>query len=438
MRAAPILLLIALLLPGCAAIQDLLGSGGPLAFELPVAVSTDAPGAEPVIAVAPDGTVYVEGIGRQGNGNVNKVFRSDDAGKHWTDITPPGPGTERSNDGFLAVGDDGAVYASNVFSLTFQLFRSDDRGATWTRLNLPPMPPLMHRHWVWPVGSTLHVTIEALPPSFVPFLAGAPPLPTAATDARAGMWYLRSNDKGTTWSVPIQIDPFVNFAGQSNMVVSGDGQGLYVGRYQEEAAPPDYSYDDGHWYMLASEDGGTTWERREMFDLTTEMSTAVPGLARTADGALWFAWSQEYGGNSTVHLASSRDNGTTWSEPTRPIGANGTHAMAWAAASPDGDVGLMWYAADTNGTASLVNASWNVHYAKLSNGTAQAQTNVTTTSVHEGNICARGPACRAGEDRRLLDYPWMDFGPDGAAYLVFPSTKWDKPSAFAVVAKQKL
>lgn len=426
-------LVLVLALAGCATVQDARsGDDGTLAFHAPVAVSTTDPGAEPVIAVAPDGTVYVEGIGRGANGNVNKVWRSDDEGATWIDITPPGPGTERSNDGFVAVSDDGLVYAANVFSLTFQVFRSDDKGATWTRLDLPPLPPLMHRHWIIPIGSTVHVTIEALPPSFVPFLGGAPPLPTDMTDSQSGMWYLRSDDKGATWTTPVQIDPIVNFAGQSNMVASADGQKLYVGRYQEDAAPPDYTYDDGHWYLLASEDGGASWERREMFDLTSEMSTAVPGLALDPAGALWFAWTQEFAGASTVHLANSTDGGATWSAPWREVGANGTHAMAFAGAAPDGRVGLMWYQADVAGAASKVDTEWYVHYAEVGGDRVR----VTPESVHAGNICAKGPACGEGEDRSLLDYPWIDFGSAGEAYLVFPSTKWDRPSAFAVVARQ--
>lgn len=426
------LLILAVLLAGCASLPE--PGAQPLRFLEPVAVSTEAPGAEPVIAVAPDGTAYVEGIGRMGNGNVNKVWRSDDAGRSWTDVTPPAFGQERSNDGFVAVADDGTVYAANVFSLTFQVFRSDDKGQTWTRLNVPPIPALMHRHWIWPVNDTLHVTIEALPPSFLPYLAGAPPVPSGASDSQSGMWYTRSRDRGATWSEPVQIDPIVNFAGQSNMVVSADGQRLFVGRYQEDAAPPEYTYDDGHWYLLASEDAGATWERREMFDLTSEMSTAVPGLSLAPDGALWFAWTQEFAGSSTLHLARSSDRGVTWDAPTTPVGANGTHAMAWSGVGPDGRVALMWFQADVAGTASKVDADWHVWYAEL----GRESVRVTPTRAHEGNICAKGPACGPGEDRSLLDYPWMDFGPEGEAWLVYPSTEWDRPSAYAVVARQRL
>lgn len=431
MRAA---LLVVVLLAGCTA-QDLgLPADDALSFSPPVAVSTTAPGAEPVIAVAADGTVYVEGIGNDGDGNVNKVWRSSD-GETWTDITPAGPGQERSNDGFVAVSTDGTVYAANVFSLTFQMYRSEDQGRTWTRLQPPPVPPLMHRHWFVAFGDTVHLIIEALPPSFVPYLAGAPPAPTDASDSQSGMWYARSLDGGDTWEAHQQIDPIVNFAGQTNMVVSDDGQRLYVGRYQEDAAPPEYTYDDGHWYLLASEDGGDTWERREMFDLTIEMSTAVPGLALHTNGTLTMAWTQAVGRESRLHLANSTDGGRTWSAPWQPELARGTHAMAFAAGHPQGGVGVMWYEAPAEGTASQVDAPWSVRYAHVTDHVSSVL--VTPEPVHQGNICAKGPACQEGEDRTLLDYPWMDFGPDGKAWLVFPSTEWDRPSAFAVVARER-
>src|SRR5438093_598399 len=104
MRAAP-LVLLALLLAGCAASPAPIAPGDLLPHVLPpVAVSKDAPGAEPVVALAPDGTLYVEGVGRidrppsQVGQNVNKVWRSTDNGSTWQDVTPPLQGQERSND----------------------------------------------------------------------------------------------------------------------------------------------------------------------------------------------------------------------------------------------------------------------------------------------------------------------------------------------------
>lgn len=437
MRA--LLVLAALLLAGCAVPSTAPPAAQAPAlptFGLPVPVSTDYPGAEPVIAVAPDGTIYVEGIGAGPDGNVNKVSRSDDGGATWIDITPAGPGEERSNDGFVAVSTDGTVYAANVFSLTFQVYRSVDEGATWTKLTLPPMPALMHRHWIVAQNETVHVTIEALPPGFAPWLAGAPSRAEAGSP-NEGMYYMRSDDAGETWSAPVQIDPRVNFAGQGNMVVSDDGRRIYVLRYEEDRPVEEYTYADGSWYLLASEDAGASWERRDVFALTGELSTAVPALALDSVGTLYMGWTQQVGDVTRALYAFSRD-ARAWSDPREPTAAApGTHAMAWLAARGAGEVGMMWYSAAANGTARAVDAPWFVDYALISGADTDAPSasvvRVTPEPVHHGNICAKGPACGPGEDRSLLDYPWMVYH-EGRAHLAFPSTEWDGPSAFAMVA----
>jgi|GEM_PF-2970108 len=415
-------------------------------LSLPVAVSQDAPGAEPVVAVASDGTLFVEGIGSTTlpaggrTTNVNKVWRSTDDGATWADVTPAGMGQERSNDGFVAVGNGDTVYAANVFSLTFEVFRSDDLGQTWTLLDMPRLPLLMHRHWILPVGPTrLHVVVEALPPEYATYLGGVPTPTDPLNSPNQGLWYMRSDDRGDTWTVPVRLDPNVNFAGQGNLVVDAAGQSLYVVRYEEPGRTAyEQTYESGRWYLISSHDGGGTWKRTEMFPLTSELAAALPTTAIDDDGNLYVVWSQELNGTSRLHASSSWDGGATWSAAA-PLGlSNGTHAMPWVAALGPKTLGLVWYQADVEGRASKIDAPWFAQYAViLQAGTPQVAARVvrvTPESIHEGNICAKGPACAAGEDRRLLDYPWIDIGPDGRAHMVFASTKWSRPSAFTVYA----
>lgn len=251
------------------------------------------------------------------------------------------------------------------------------------------------------------------------------------------MWYTRSDDRGLTWSVPVQIDPVVNFAGQSNMVVSQDGSKLYVVRYQEPRDAATNTYKAGTWYLVSSSDGGKTWTRREMFPLTGELASPVVPLAIDPKGTLYFVWSQDRAGTSALHLSVSTDGGRTWSAPIVPFGER-VQAMPWAAARADGELGVPWYTADARGRASKVDAAWTVEYGLLDQAdTAHPRAHrarVTLEAVHQGNICAKGPGCTGAEDRRLLDYPWMVYGADGRAHAVFASTKWDRPSAFAVYA----
>lgn len=422
-------------------------------FLPPVAVSLEDPGAEPVVAVAPDGTIYVEGVGatavttiqgRPVRTNVNKVWRSTDSGETWTDITPQGPGQERSNDGFLAVAEDGTVYAANVFSLTFQVYRSDDRGDTWTLLNVPRLPLLMHRHWILPVGKeTLHMSIESFPPEYGTYLAGQPTPVDPLDTPNHGMWYTRSEDRGETWTHPVQIDPNVNFAGQGNMVADAEGQCLFVIRYEEPGRTAyEHRFEEGNWYLIASHDGGDTWERTEMFPLTSELAAAIPATGLDSKGTLYAVWSQEWNGTSRIHYSYSSDMGQTWATPRQLDVGNGTHAMPWMSARDPGVLGVHWYQADDEGRASRISAPWFVDYALIEGADTPTplvrKTRVTPDAIHDGNICAKGPACNIaeGEDRTLLDYPWSVFGPDGTAHLVFASTNWNRPSAFAVFAQE--
>lgn len=409
-----------------------------------VAISKDWPGAEPVIAVASDGTLFAEGIGTVvlQNGqttNVNKGWRSTDGGKTWTDITPPGLGQERSNDGFIAVGNGDRVYLVNVASLTFEMYRSEDKGATRILLATPKLPALMHRNWIVPSGpNTIHVVMEALPPTFAPFLAGQSPPENAPSTANEGLWYMRSDDTGQTWTTPVQIDPTVNFAGQGNLAMSRDGQFLAVPRYSDDVKGFSPTYLGGKWYMMVSENAGRNWERREMFRLTSELASAVEPLAMDAEGTLYFVWSQQIDGTSLLHMSVSKDRAKTWGGPMVIARGNVTQSMPWINVRMPGELGVAWYEAPVVGPASKVNASWHFNYGLLSEADTAAPVmhaaRATTEPVHEGNICARGPACGSGEDRRLLDYPWLEFGPDGRAHMVLASTKWEKRSAFAVYA----
>ncbi len=416
------------------------GVGIPL-LAPPVTVSQRYPGAEPVVAVAPDGTLYYEGIGaartEAGNRNMNLVWRSSDDGATWVEVTPPGPGRESTNDGFLAVGPDGAVYAANVFGLTFQVFRSDDGGDTWLPLNVPRVPALMHRHWITAhPGGLVHITLEALDPGAAPVLVGGPTQEQLPATPNRGFYHFLSHDRGQTWSLPQRIDEAINYAGQSNMAASADGERLYVMRYSEHGrAPLDFTYEDGEFYLLASEDGGTSWQRREALTLGGTMGSALTSVALDSDGLLSFVWSEAIGGNSRIVVASSADGGLTWTRHEPALGP-GSQAMPFAASSAPGRLGIAWYEADRPGLTGDLDAEWWGRYAEIAGvGTAlpTAAAIQATGIVHAGSICVAGPACgERGGDRRLLDYPWLTYAMDGLPHLAFASTMWDRPSAFPV------
>ncbi len=403
-------------------------------------VSTRWPGAEPVVDLGPDGHLVLEGIGSTeteagGSRNVNRVWGSMDGG-NWTDITPPFAGNESSNDGYVAVGPEGAIYAANVFGLTFQLFKSTDQGESWTPLNVPRVPAAMHRHWIEPVTEDLvHVTVEALDPGAGSALLGGPTLENATLNpANRGMYHFKSTDGGETWSTPQRIDPNVNYVGQSNMAVSPDGERVHVVRYVEEDRRAfENTYEDGLYYLVSSTDGGDTWERRDLWNLNGTIGSALTSLAMDPAGTLHFAWAEETEGTSRTHLATSTDGGETWTKRVLDL-SDGVHAMPFIATRDAGQLGIVWFHAPGNGTTGSVDAPWHMRAALLTNATSANPTleevRVTPWTVHEGSICVRGPACGSEGDRRLLDYPWITFGPEGDMHVAWSSTMWEEPSAF--------
>lgn len=397
-----------------------------LALVGPFVVDAEKAGAEPVVAVAPDGTLFAEGVGA---GNV--VWRSLDGGVSWTDVSPPATGSVDSNDGFVEVGPDGVVFAANVFELTFQVFRSADRGASWEPLNMPRIPALMHRHWIVAhEAGVLHVSVEALEPGASPVLVGGPTATEGVLGSpNQGHYYMRSSDNGDTWSTPVRMDEQIVYAGQSNLAVTGDDQGIYMVRYEEDQGPPlDYTYDDGRFYLVASEDGGASWERREMFPLGGLIGSALTSLVADARGTLYYVWSEALAGRSVTHLAASKDRGESWTRTPLNL-TDGTHAMPFAAPLGPAELGIVFYNTTDVGVTGEVDGPWYVSYAHVRGADGPSptwETVLVSDVVHEDDICVKGPACGAeGGNRRLLDYPWVDVDGEGAAHLIFASTMWD-------------
>lgn len=390
-------------------------------FLPPVSVSKEWPGAEPVVALASDGTLFLQGGGFTDQGlklGAASVWRSRDAGTTWEDVTPPFPtgGKQTAFDYFLAVGNADRVYAAAVVVSHIHLFRSDDSGDTWKPLVVPGLAIPMHRLWIVPEGeSTVHFAAEGL----------APP---------RGFWYLRSDDRGETWAPPIPAD---TDSGHGSNLVAGPGGELYAARFPFGNALLPYA-----WYLVTSADGGKTWERKAMFPLEGRLTTGFESLAVDPAGNLYLVWSEEVEGTSLALYSFSEDGGTTWS-PKIPVSATGSKGLVWAAARAPGEIGIAFYASDEEGIPDEMDARWHVDYVFLSGADTDAPrvftTRVTPEPVHHGNICNKGPGCdpQKGEDRSLLDFLWVAFGTDGRAHLAFGSTNWEKPGAFPLYAGEE-
>src|SRR5438477_4019697 len=101
--------------------QRVLAAGG-----APGPVSVGTAGNEPVIAAAPDGTLYISAL--------QHFYRSTDGGGTWTN--PPGPPETQVNlntDSSLAVDPNNRVYFTfdYPYAGTTAVCTSDDKGDTW-------------------------------------------------------------------------------------------------------------------------------------------------------------------------------------------------------------------------------------------------------------------------------------------------------------------
>lgn len=418
--------------------------GGPAkpVFDSSVNVSKQHPGAEPVVDVASDGTIFVQGQGFEeepgstayaypGEQTQSRVWRSTDGGESWTDVTPPGRGRNSSCDAYLAVAPDDTVYAANCFVVGFPgptemaLYRSDDMGETWTELVDPPFPPDVHRMWLVPEGErTLHVAVESQWPT-------------------AGTFYIVSHDRGQTWRGPFPVDG-ETFWG-SELAVDEERDMLYTARVAHDPDPEEDDYLDhsGPLYLRVSDDGGRTWERRPVAELDGPFATqAWQPLTVDPDGTLYLVWAEGEEGRGVVHYAYSTDQGQSWEGPVALTSIPGTQTLVWAEARGPGELGISYYHAQEGGLPGRIDASWYAAYALVGQADTGQPTvepaRVTDWAVHEGGICTEGPSCDEGtEDRSLLEFTGVAFGPQDRAHTVFASTKWDGYNGFPLFGREQ-
>ncbi len=385
---------------------------GPL-FGPAVNVSKERAGAEPMLGVGPEGTVFYTGTGPGDDGLPEQtVWRSTDGGTSFEDVTPVLPTASRGGlDNALAVGPEGTVYYLNAVGQTAQMFRSDDGGDTWLPLAPPTPPAATHRTWIEPgeEGLVHFAGLEAFPSNTV--------------------WYQRSEDRGTGWGPPGLVGPTPNMV--SELAAAPGGQDLYMVLEDTGTDAP-----VGAWTLSASHDGGLTWELIPMWTPDTERTTAFMPLAVDADGTLYFLWAEEEGGTSLLHYAYSTDGGQTFSDAL-PIGdPEGSQTLAWMDVRAPGELGVVTYAADEPGHPSEVEGPWYAAYTFVDQAdTAHPETyttRLTSWPVHQGPICL-GVICSEG-GRELLDFAWIEFGPEDRAHVAFASSQWSQPSAFPVFA----
>lgn len=204
---------------------------------------------------------------------------------------------------------------------------------------------------------------------------GFPPAPNP-------LMVVTSADGGRTFGEPVAVgeadrlvtEPSVVTGPGGLVVVSaldlGEDLANYEGGHQGQAGPA----PDGHWRVVTwtSRDGGASFGPTAVVteDLVipqriyVDIGAPRPGLARDGrSGRLYATWESGRGARRDVFLASSGDDGATWSAPRAIVELPGTQTLPTVGVAPGGRVDVAFY--DRSGdrtdqnTEVVVASSWD-------------------------------------------------------------------------------
>lgn len=347
------------LLPTPAVLHDQrLGPAGQSAMEVSIAADQT----DPAHLVAASN---LRAEGHSGFG----VYVSWDAGGSWTfdHFDPEDAGTTllgqprftRLSDPVVAVGPDGTVYLSGLGVLpTSAIFLavSEDGGETWPEVHLveesDPVTDFNDKEWfaVSPTTGTIIMAWQKEPA--IDMLRGVEYQTGLDVDI-GNVVVSRSTDGGVSWSDPVEVDRGMHNNG-TQVAFTPDGTAHLVW----------VNYEQGTLDHVHSTDDGETWSDPVAvaevhvvppYDDYQRMHT-LPGLAAGPDGELVAVWHDRRHGDADVYLVASARDGTEriWNTPTRvnqdAIGNGALQLYPWVAIGPDGRVHVSYYS-QTNGSS---------------------------------------------------------------------------------------
>jgi hypothetical protein len=350
----------------------------PTPVPAPTPVTVGVHGNEPLLAIAPDGTLYISAL--------QHIYSSTNSGATWTELMGPiyASTINLNSDSSISVDPGNRLFFTfdYPYAGTTAVCTSDDRGITWT-CNPAVVPGGTDR--MWTLAPTLsddyEVTNEGL-------------YQTA---------FLHSTDRGATWTptdlgaglLEPQTGPLLQIPGSSNVL-----QIIKIFGTLPQEVP------ELKLYVYSPNSAGSIIAAVRSSGLP--IPVALPSAALGKDGELWVASEQpNAAGGFSVVLAYSPDEGVTWSKlGPIPGTTTGTATFTWVAAGSPGHVGVIYYYTPDNGAAgSLTNSTWSVKWAETFNATSPTPTWTITnleSAVHTGPICAAA-GC-SGDQRFAGDF----------------------------------
>ena len=344
----------------------------------PTPVTVGVHGNEPLIAAAPDGTLYISAL--------QHIYSSTDSGATWTELLGPiyASSINLNSDSSISVDPGNRLFFTfdYPYAGTTAVCTSDDRGITWN-CNPAVVPGGTDR--MWTLAPTLtddyEVTNEGL-------------YETA---------FLHSTDRGSTWTPTSigaglfepQTGPLLQIPGSSDVLQITK---IYGTLPQEVPELKLYVYSPNSTGSIISAVRSTG----------LPLPLALPSAAIGRDGQLWLA-SEEVNpaGGKQVVLARSTNAGVTWSKLAPiPGTTTGTAIFTWVAAGGPHHVGVLYYYTPDNGDpGSMTNSTWSVMWAESFNADSPIPTwaviNVES-AIHTGAICVAA-GC-TGDNRFAGDF----------------------------------
>ena len=358
-------------------------------------------GNEPLVAVAPDGTIYISAL--------QYMYRSTDHGSHWTALTlPPESGyTEYKTDSSISVDPGGRLYYvfDYPYAGTTAVCTSDDRGNSWA-CNPAALPGGTDRMWISaPTKSEAFFT---------------------SNEGAEQPIFAHSSDRGTTWQI-----------GE----MAGTGTNAYTGQPIAGATGPVLSPVNASGKVevdIYPRDGGTPGDSSPVASTGLPSAFTGPSGGRTPDGLTYVASEAPNQGHGRgVVVARSKDQGRHWAQlPALPGSESGTAIFSALAAGANGHIGVLYYWSPTsaNPESMPTTAKWYAVYVdSFDANTARPHWRRTVLQriQHAGTIC-RGLGCDLdGSPPQHTNYRFAgDFvgaaiGRDGYAYLTWMGA--DKP-----------
>ncbi|HUR68182.1 MAG TPA: sialidase family protein [Candidatus Thermoplasmatota archaeon] len=400
-------------------------------FLPPIELGVMDGGAEPSVAVAADGTVYVT--------TPLALWRSDDGGKSYQPLgaptcsfglpmCPPGseqyePGLVGGGDGSLAVTKDGAVHWAGLGSgIPYQ--RSTDKGETWSKELDVSDETGSDREWAV-VDAWDRLSIQW----------------RGADDDGSGVFIRFSEDSGLTWGNVTRVAD----DGRQGPVSIDPVNGSLILAHQKP----------GELYVARSDDRGATWTDSKIRDVAGR-PFIFPITAFDAGGTAYLVWSEDpnapdadavvlEGGRvvsiPTVFMIVSHDKGVTWGEPVALSTPGVPALLPWIAAGGPGRVAIAWYEGQQPAPANRLPNLFDVKVAVSTSADAAqpefAVSQANADPVHVGSFCTEGSACSLlGGDRSMLDFFEIRLTPEGAPVLAWTgddTVKMQRVKVFATV-----